>query len=214
MMPILERNRFTLSIYWGLRVLLAGAVIAYGVRAEWDSAGATLLILALMAVPSILKERYRMYLPFQIDLGLTVFVFLTLFLGAMANFYRTIPLWDKFLHFQSGLLLGATGFVSIYLLNERESRSGKLSLSPGFISLFAVVFSLSIGAMWEMAEFASDAALHGHWQASNADTMWDLIADLSGALMVSVLGYFWMYRHNRLPLTPWALRLFKRRKNN
>jgi len=67
-----------------------------------------------------------------------------------------------------------------------------------------------------MFEFAGDAYFSQHivnysyWQTSNADTMWDLIADGTGALIVSVIGYFWMYRHKRLPFTPWLLKILKK----
>lgn len=218
--PMLEpiqdgyRNRATLFVYWSMRVLVLLACVIFLLRGNWESAVSTVLIFLLMFVPSILKERYRMYLPFTLDLGIVTFIFLTLFLGEIGRFYDRIPLWDKFLHFQSGLLLGATGFVLVYILNEHQNL--KLGLSPGFVAFFAITFSLSIGAVWEMFEFAGDAYFSAHianyhlWQASNADTMWDLIADGGGALIVSIVGYFWMYRHKRLPFTPWLLKILKK----
>lgn len=215
-LPIQEsyRNRATLFVYWGMRALVLVAVSIFIVRSDWESALSTVLIFLLMFVPSVLKERYRIYLPFALDLGIVSFIFLTLFLGEVGRWYDYIPLWDKFLHFQSGLLLGSTGFVLVYILNEHQEL--KLNLSPGFVAIFAVTFSLAIGAAWEMLEFAGDAYFSQHivnysyWQSSNADTMWDLIADGGGALIVSVVGYFWMYRSKRLPFTPWLLRIFKK----
>ena len=205
------RNTATLSVYYGMYALVLLAVGIFVVRGNWESAVSAGLIFLLMFVPSILKERYRLYLPFTLDLGLTVFIFLTLFLGEVGRFYDRIPLWDKFLHFQSGLLLGAAGYVLVYALNEHKKF--KLDLSPGFVSIFAVTFSLAIGVVWEMLEFVGDSYLAQHiayyfpWQANNADTMWDLIAAADGALIVSIAGYFWMHRYKRLPFTPWILRL-------
>jgi hypothetical protein len=170
------------------------------VRGDWESSVGTVLVAVLMTLPSIIKRRYRIYLPFAIDFGLVAFIFISLFLGGIDDFYGFIPLWDKIVHFQSGLLLSGTGFVIIYLLNESETTP--IELSPGFVALFAIVFSLAIGAVWEMCEFAGDAIFHSHWQANNADTMWDLISDFSGAIVFSIAGYFWMYRHKRLPFTP------------
>jgi len=211
------RNPVTLFIYYGMRVLVLLATGILLFRGHWESAVSAFLIFLLMFVPSVLKDRYRLYLPFALDFGMVVFIFLTLFLGEVGRFYDRIPLWDKFLHFQSGLLLGATGFVLVYILNEHKRL--KLDLSPGFVAIFAVTFSLSIGAVWEMFEFAADSYFSQHivnysnWQANNADTMWDLIADGTGALIVSVTGYFWMYRHKRLPFTPRLLEMIEKKLN-
>lgn len=199
-------NRGTLAVYYGVRVLLLLAFFAFLGREEWESAVSTLLIALVMSLPSLLKRFMDLYIPFVIDLAIVIWVFLTLFLGQVAKFYDHIPLWDKFIHFQSGLLLGCIGFVLVYLLNEPHG-TRKLNMSPGFVAVFAVAFSLALGAVWEMCEFAGDAYFHSHWQIDNNDTMWDLIADGSGALIISILGYFWMYRHKRLPFTPWRIRL-------
>lgn len=201
------RNGATLAVYYAMDALVLIAVIAFVWRGNFESALSAGIIFLSMFVPSILKERYRLYLPFAIELGIVAFTFSTLFLGEFARFYYYVPFWDKFTHFQSGLLLGASGYVLVYILNEHKKIN--LGLSPAFVSIFAVTFSLAIGAGWEMFEFAGDSFFGSHWQIDNADTMWDLVADGGGALIISVIGYFWMHRHKRLPFTPWVLRIFK-----
>ena|SRR3989338_1396265 len=211
------RNRVTLFIYYGMCALVLLGTGIFLLHGNWESAVGTVLIFILMFVPSVLKTRYRLYLPFALDFGIVAFIFFTLFLGEIGQFYDRILFWDKFLHFQSGLLLGAAGYVLVYILNEHQKL--KLDLSPALISIFAVTFSLSIGVIWEMFEFAADSyfsqhiANHPYFQESNIDTMWDLIAAGGGALIVSVAGYFWMFRHKRLPFTPQLLRIFKKRLN-
>lgn len=205
------KNRITLFIYWGLLALTLLAAGIFLWLGEWTSSVATLFILGLMLVPSILKERYRIYIPFALEFGIVVFIFLTLFLGWVAEFYTSVPFWDKFLHFQSGFLLGASGYVLVYVLNEHKRFH--LNLSPGFVSFFAITFSLAIGALWEIFEFAADIASQStYWQDSNTDTMLDLIADGAGAIIVAIIGYFWMHRHKRLPLTPWLFQMLRRKK--
>lgn len=204
------RNNTTLFIYYGMRILVAVAAVLFLVRGDWESAGITAFVALLMSIPSFVKSRYRIFLPFAIDFSMVAFIFLSLFLGGVDNFYGHIPLWDKILHFQSGLLLSGTGFVVIYLLSQSEKT--RIELSPGFIALFAVVFSLAIGATWEIAEFTGDAIFGSTWQNGLPDTMWDLIADGGGALVFSVGGYFWMYRHKRLPFTPLFIKFIERAK--
>lgn len=204
------RNRVTLFVYWGICLLVPFAAAVFLWWGDWESAIGTGLIFVLMLAPSILKERYRLYLPFALEFGIVVFIFLTLFLGWIGQFYDWVPLWDKFTHLQSGLLLGAAGYVLVYILNEHEKIH--LNLSPGFVSFFAVTFALALGVVWEIFEFGSDTLLKTtYWQdVGVADTMWDLIADGTGALIVSIAAYFWMYRHKRLPFTPWPLRALER----
>src|SRR3989344_953821 len=194
------RNRYTLFIHYGLRAAILVAALYFGIRGDWASVFSTVFVFVLMSAPSVLKYRYRFYLPFALEFGIVTFVFVTLFLGHLANFYDYIPLWDKFVHFQSGLILGVAGFVLVYTLNEQESIH--LDLSPGFVSFFAVTFSLAIGVVWEIVEFMGDFIFSVSWLSGNADTMCDLIAAGIGALIVSIFGYFWMLREARLPFTP------------
>src|SRR3989344_1440112 len=197
------RNWVTLSLYYGMCALVLVAAGGFLLRGGWGGALSTHFIFLLMLVPSIVKGRYQLYLPFALEFGIVGFTFLTLFLGGIARFYDWVPFWDKFLHLQSGFLLGAAGYVVVYILNENKKTP--LNLSPGFVSLFAVTFSLTIGVAWEVPEFVSDAVVGNTWQPDNADTMWDLIADGSGALIMSIAGYFWMYRNKRFAFFAFSL---------
>jgi hypothetical protein len=202
------KNHATLLLYYGMRALVIFGALLFLLRGDWESFWGALFVAALMSVPGFIKSRYRIYLPFSLDLGIVSFIFLTLFLGGIEDLYGQIHLWDKLVHFQSGLLLSITGFVLVYSLNEAEHTP--IDLSPGFVAIFAVVFSLAIGAVWEIIEFAGDAVFRSSWQNGLADTMWDLIADGGGALVISIIGYFWMYRHKRLPFTPRFLKLIEK----
>jgi len=200
--PILEahRNRWTLPPYYAMRAAILVAAGFFAFEQDWASVASTVFVFALISTPAILKYRYKVYLPFALEFGIVALIFATLFLGHLANFYDHIPLWDKFVHFQSGLILGAAGFVIVYVLNEQ--RTLHLELSPGFVAFFAITFALAMGAAWEMLEFAADELLAIAWQNGNADTMWDLIAAGVGALIVCVYSYVWMWREARLPFTP------------
>src|ERR1043166_3576077 len=98
------RNQATLFLYYAMRILVALAALLFLARGDWESFASTLFVVVLMFAPSLLKRRYRFYLPFVIDFWLVAFVFLSLFLGGIDDLYGRIPIWDKLLHFQSGLL--------------------------------------------------------------------------------------------------------------
>lgn len=200
----LYRNRVTLFIYRLMIAVVLFVLILFIYRKEWELILSTIFVLALMFTPSILKRKYRVYIPFIIRLWIVGFIFLTLFLGEIGRFYESISLWDKFLHLQSGFLLSTSGYILIYTLNNHEKR--KLQLSPFFITLFAISFSLALGVIWEVIEFAVDSGGGTTWQNGNTDTMIDLIADGVGSLILSFIGYLWMNKHKRLPFTPWRMR--------
>lgn len=209
--PRLNGNKTIFLVYFGMRALVLIAAVLYLYDGNFSAAGGAMLVFLLMFVPSIVKRQFRIYLPFVLDFSIVLFIFGTLFLGHLVKFYDTVPFWDKFLHFQSGLVLSVTGFVLVYVLNERKAAS--LNLSPGFVALFAIAFSVAIGVFWEVGEFAGDWLFNGDWQGTssgNDDTMWDLIADTAGAIIVSGIGYIWMYRYKHLPFAPGFFTVFRR----
>lgn len=203
-------RRTTLAIYYGMRAFVLASALLFFAHGNWEAGVSTTVIFFLMLATSFFKKRYGIYLPFMLDFGIVALIFLTLFLGEVIRFYEYVPFWDKALHFQSGLLLGAVGYVAVYVLNESKHKG--FDLNPGFLSVFAVAFSLSIGALWEIVEFAVDNLFMARWQNGLVDTMWDLVADMVGALIISIAGYFWMYRHKRLPFTPSLLMMFHRKR--
>lgn len=200
-MRLLQQITFGNVAYYGMRVIVVAAIFLFLWYRDWVDAVSAALILFLMFVPSILREKYDLYLPFELELAIVMFIFVALFLGSLRNFYERVPWWDALLHFQSGILLGVVGFVLIYLLNE--SRAGQLTLSPFFVSFFAACFSIATGVIWEIYEFTADAVFGFTMQRSGLpDTMKDLILNTVGAIAVAAVAYAWVRIRQRVPFTP------------
>jgi hypothetical protein len=185
-------------------VVVLLVLILFIYRGEWELILNTSFILILMFIPSLLKRHYEIFIPFIVRLWIVSFIFFTVFLGEIGRFYANVPLWDKFLHLESGFLISTTGYILIYLLNNHKN--GKLQLSPFFITIFAISFSLALGVVWEVIEFVVDSYFNLSWQNGNTDTMIDLIADGVGSIILGIIGYVWMNKHKRLPLTPWEMK--------
>lgn len=197
---MITTKKFARFTYFIMRGLLVLAFVLFLVFGSWVDAFSTFFIFFLMTLPSVLKEKYRFYLPIELEVVIVAHIFLTLFLGSIRNFYERFTLWDGILHFQSGLLLGVVGFILVYILNTKSTK--KLALSPGFVSLFAVTFSLAISVVWEIYEYAMDLWFGFHMQESGLpDTMGDFIVNTIGALIVAVIGYFWMRKKGQIPFT-------------
>lgn len=202
-MPIKEekKNKIMLFLHRFMRVVIIIAFFAFLIEGDWSNAVMTGVIFLIMITPQILKTKYDIYIPFEFDFSVTLFVYLTLFLGSLQGFYLRYSWWDGLLHFQSGILLGFIGFLLVYILNERKT--AKLIMSPGFVAFFSFCFSMALAGLWEIYEFAADSWFALNMQESGLpDTMSDIIVNAVGALIVSTIGYLWMRRTNKLPFSP------------
>ena len=146
------------------------------------------------------------------------------FLGEVRNYYVRFWWWDIVLHTASGFLFGIIGFLLVHVLNEVEEID--VNMKPGFVALFAFLFAVGMGAIWEIFEFVMDRFFNMNMQkpmlgdpSGLTDTMWDLIVDTLGALIISALGYSYLKTAgNRSFLEKWIHsfiqnnpRFFKRR---
>lgn len=171
-----------------LKAILVIGVVLLLWSQQYQAAMETTLILGITCLPYLLHSRYELRIPYEFESLAILFVCLALFFGEVLDFYNRYWWWDLFLHAWSGFLLGITGFLLVYVLNENDSV--QMDLSPGFISLFACMFAIGIGALWEIFEFFMDQTFGMNMQKSGlVDTMWDLIVDTVGAVVISVLGY-------------------------
>lgn len=193
----ITHQRITLALQL---VLLAQALFALW-EMQWLTAGFTLLIIGITFFPVVLERRFRIFVPPQMQLLAIAFVFAALFLGEVRDYYLRFWWWDIVLHTSSGFLLGIVGFLLVHILNETDRVD--IHLRPGFVAFFAFLFALGFGAVWEIFEFTMDQVFGMNMQKAMlddpsglTDTMWDLIVDTIGALVISILGWHYL-KHGR-----------------
>ena len=184
------------SIHRKVTFALQG-VLGLGVRlwplgeGQWLTAIVTLAIILVTLFPLVLGRRFQVFVPPEFEVLAVVFVFASLFLGEVRGYYVRFWWWDAVLHTASGFLLGVLGFLLVYVLNEQEDIA--VHMKPGFVALFAFMFAVGLGAIWEIFEFGMDQFFGMNMQKSGlVDTMWDLIVDTIGAAVVSVLGFAYL----------------------
>lgn len=174
--------------------LLVGAGLATA-QGRWLAAAATTGVIIVTFLPLLLERRWRVHVPPEFELLAVAFVYASLFLGEVRGYYVRFWWWDVLLHTGSGFLLGLLGFLFVHILNELENI--QLHMKPGFVSLFAFLFAVGMGAIWEIFEFSMDQIFGLNMQKSGlVDTMWDLIVDCVGGLVIAVLGYGYLKRGN------------------
>ena len=152
----------------------------------------------VILLPSAVEKRWKIQIPSFMHILFTFFLYASIFLGEITQFYYKIPNWDTILHTLSGMMLGTVAFSVVSLLNQME----KITLRPLFVAIFAFCFGLALGVVWEIYEFLSDGAMGLNMQkyaladgtlligrAALNDTMVDLIVDALGAFTMAAIGY-------------------------
>lgn len=205
------------------QVLVTGAMLAVMAlelggllwNAHWGHAALVIGLMLVIALPIIDRRGLLDIVPVEIQVSAVIFIFATLFLGEVRDFYVKIWWWDLVLHTCSGVLLGLLGFMVLYLLNASTTIS--LALRPAFLAFFAFCFSVALGAIWEIFEFAMDRFFGLTMQkpmlndpSGLTDTMWDLIVDTIGALIASIGGLTYMLRARAEGRKDWLHRFVER----
>ena len=190
-------ERVEVGFSYFLQLTLIAAIVFAVFQKNWLEAFVVAGILVLTLIPAIFRRSYKIRLPVEIDLVAVIFVYAGIFLGGVQGYYTSFWWWDGLLHAISGILLGMAGFLLVYVLNTSEKIN--LNLRPSFVAIFSVGFAVALGVIWEILEFAADHFFGTSLQETGlVDTMWDLILDLLGALLVAVLGFVYLRRERHL----------------
>jgi uncharacterized membrane protein YjdF len=183
--------------------------------AQWLNAVLIAAIMALVLAPTLLGERLPLRIPAEFQLLALVFSFAALFLGEVRDYYERFPWWDVALHASSGLLLGIVGFLLAYVLSQ--NRRVEFHVHPRFVALFAFLFAVSVGALWEIFEFAMDAWFGLDMQkpvlgdpSGLTDTMLDLSVDTFGALAISLYGWYYLMHPAQSFIERWIAKFIRR----
>jgi hypothetical protein len=182
---------FELLVYYFIKGVIVVGLLVSALYGDWTNVFWIGLIFLATFIPTVIKKQSRLYFPLEFELFIVLFIFLALFLGEIHYYYHIFWWWDLFLHGQSGILVGILGFIIAYILNEQSHF--RLKMKPAMTAVFAFNFTLAFGVLWEIFEFTMDQLFGTNMQKSGLmDTMFDLILNTFGALVISLLGYLWM----------------------
>ncbi len=169
---------------WVMKLLMVGMIPYELFRGGYVFA--VLIVVAVIAslVPSVVERNYNISLPFELDLLVTLSLFLHTFIGEGLQFYNKYWIWDKLLHLYGSAVIAIIAFVVVYSFHYTR----KLRLTLPMIMLITFCFVMAMGALWEIGEFLVDVTFGKNAQKGLTNTMWDLINDLFGGVIVAVLG--------------------------
>ena len=169
--------------------VLAVAAIAGLVLERWSVAFISVTVIGLTLLPELFVSRFQVKLPKSFLAAISLFLFGTLFLGEVFDFYERLWWWDILLHGGSAIAFGLVGFLFVFFLFEGD----KYAAPPIALAFVAFCFAMTIGALWEIFEFTMDQTFGLNMQKSGLmDTMGDLIVDAIGATVGAASGFIYL----------------------
>ncbi len=134
-------------------LVTVGAIVASAMRGS-DMMGLLLavLTLALALLPWGIEK------VFHCTMSSGLYVFSSLYaigpmLGRTCRLYARLPVWDKLLHTSAGVVFAIVG---IYLFKWLVGKDNRKILAT---AAFALCFSVTISAAWEIYEYSTDQLL-------------------------------------------------------
>lgn len=141
-------------LYFLLRALVLITLVRSAFLGHYEHMMLCVLTLLLLLLPSLIEHTLDIELPDLLESIILLFIFAAEILGEIDAFYIRIPFWDTILHTIWGFLCAGIGFALFDILNRSDS--SKIKLTPLYMAISAIAFSMCIGACWEIFEYFAD----------------------------------------------------------
>jgi hypothetical protein len=159
--------------------LLACLAAAAGLAGAAPSVAILCACLSFAAIIRLYEAASGVAVPRRLTAGTVLYALAALLFGEAWDGYEAIPALDVALHGLSAAVLAAVG-MALALMPTAGARP---RTAIWVLSVLAFGFAMMVGALWEVLEFALDGTVGTNTQGSGlVDTMWDVVANLVGAL--------------------------------
>ena len=175
----------SLLVLNGIRLFLAAEAVIGLAGGNWLAVFVAVSALVLTVLPQLLASRVRLLLPNSFLAAIALFVLATIYLGEMHDFYNRLWWWDLVLHGTSAMGFGILGFLLILMLFEGD----RYAAPPWAIGVLSFCVAMTVGALWEVFEYAMDQIFGLNMQKSGLDdTMGDIMINAVGAGLAALAG--------------------------
>lgn len=180
----------------GLQLLLVVMIPLFWYSEHYNRAFVAALAVVFSILPALVRHNYKVTVPWFFEFIIS-FLLLMHLVGLYFDFYDIFWWWDKVAHLSGCAVIASLGFYGVLSLQL----AGKIRLSLGMMAFVAFMLAVTIGAVWEIAEFTTDNLLGTQNQMGNTDTMIDLINDTLAAALVAI-GGSWYARKYAITAVP------------
>lgn len=173
-----------------------------------------LLAIALMSAPRYMKTKFNITFKNWVEILVLFFLFMSIILGFVQEFYITVQGFDKLVHTISGIVISLVALELVTIYAHHIERNKQQTIPILFTVLFSFAFSVTLLFLWEVYEFLADTITYIFSQnptnmqrylwsnTSNIfpqdygllDTMLDMILGTLGAAVVSITAGLFLRR--------------------
>lgn len=177
----------------------------------------SVLAIILMSIPKFLKEKYHLHFRSWIEIFVLVFLFASIILGFIQEFYENVKGYDKIVHIISGIVLSLVAFEVIHIYSNYIAEKKNQTIPSLFTVLFSFTLSITLLVLWEFYEFIADTISYNFFSrntnmqryqwANNEtffpqsygllDTMLDLLLGALGSFVISLVLFFILSKHEK-----------------
>lgn len=219
----LYKNKTTIVVYFVLRALVVFSMIRSFLRDDYESVFLGGLTLVMLIIPSFLSHKLKLEFPTTFEVFVLLFIFAAEILGEINNFYIHVPHCDAMLHTINGFLCAALGFalvafcfsMTVGILWEFFEYAGDsfFALDMQKDTIVHTINTVKLDAsntntvihvkdIEDVILVYSDGTqealgLGGYMDIGIIDTMQDLLVNLIGAIVFSVIGYMYLKRKGK-----------------
>lgn len=187
-----KKSKYAIVIAILFELIILGTIIFSLVSKQKNNLFLLLEAMFCILIPFIITyitNKRKLLLPPSFQYYAVTFIILALYFGEYLKFYSIFWWWDLFLHFAFGCY-GV--IIFIHLLKGIIQKTNNISIKRFaiFSAISAFCFSLSLGTLWEIAEFLSDYFLKTNTvNGGLEDTATDLMVKVIGAFITCVILY-------------------------
>ncbi|HDR72603.1 MAG TPA: hypothetical protein ENN85_01605 [Methanoculleus sp.] len=183
----MQRERAMHVVYSLQGLVLLFSLVTF-MTGDSGHAASAAIVFAVTLVPYALEQRHEVV--FEPPVYLAIFTAIYLHgVGDLMGFYDDLhPYFDKIAHGTSAAIITMLALVLVLLLD----RSNRHPLEGKIIFIGIVSMTITLGALWEVTEFAVDQIFSTTLQRGLDDTMFDLCFDIIGALVAGTGGYLYL----------------------
>lgn len=163
----------------GLLFLATGTVFA--IQGDWAQTGIAALLLLAVCVPWLIERWAPAPFPVSLQIQYALLLVAGPYVGGALGFYVAWPPWDTVVHFYSGFPIT---FAIIAALGV-TAHVYRLIFPVWFEVTIMIAVKGLVALLWEIGEFFVDQLLGTNTQADNFDTMTDMLAGLTPALLLA-----------------------------